>query len=607
MVQANDEELVALARSGNAAAYSQLLTSYKKVVYSVAYAIVGNAGDAEEIVQDTFVDAYFGLPKLQNERSFGKWLCGICRNKSYNLLNRWKARSVISLDAVHNAGDVSDTLDPVDRIFDNELIHQIHLAFTSLSTVQKETAVLYFLVGYRQSEIAEMLDVPLGTVKRRIQAAKRKLKEELWPMVTDDITRDVPAELETKVQLALADAAKALHDRMSGAALAHVDAALELIDGLTDPVKANSLRAEALARKSTIVWFPAPNRAESIGYAKEALQLFQELGEKKKMAHVLRMLANRYSNMSLLKESAEAYQRALSIYEEIGDRNGRGNCLFWLAKQHFSDNLDEAHRLFQTAIPVLDAVDTRPMFVLTHAALRLIDSIKATGKAFKECMVYVAADCEVVEVKGTQLMYVEQPGFSFFNFKSEVERKQAVSVLYHLSQVGLLSDDSWRKGHRWNGNAFSYTPKPLSYQAEVASDKEVVNVPAGQFDCICIQWDTHPSPNDDGDERHKRTNQQNCGSRSAWFAPGVGFARLRMKGISGVITDIQLVSYQIAEPSGSLFPVAVGNKWVYELQGYANAYHQERVFEVMAREDNRFFVAHHELICRVGSKDAEVG
>ncbi|AIQ64171.1 RNA polymerase sigma24 factor [Paenibacillus stellifer] len=174
-----DEELNRLirrARSGDQVAFSELVTRYKGRVYRYAAGMLGDRSDAEDVTQEAFVKAYFSLDALDHDYAFTSWLFRIVSNlcKDY-LRKRGKTRNAEAPPPDETIPDPSRS-DPIGNL---SLKISLDEALRHLSVDHREVLLLYDVQGFRYDEIAELVHVPLGTVKSRLFAARMALRNEL--------------------------------------------------------------------------------------------------------------------------------------------------------------------------------------------------------------------------------------------------------------------------------------------------------------------------------------------------------------------------------------------------------------------------------------------
>jgi hypothetical protein len=121
-------------------------------------------------------------------------------------------------------------------------------------------------------------------------------------------------------------------------------------------------------------------------------------------------------------------------------------------------------------------------------------------------------------------------------------------------------------------------------------------VTAGEFEnCLKIKFTITPSDQDDETDKKAKLNLLNSGTKEMWYAPGVGLVRLKIQQGDGLMADIQLDDYAMAEPSMDYLPLSVGNRWSYKAVGIEEEYIQDDIYEVLSRYNDMYYIAHHEV------------
>jgi RNA polymerase sigma-70 factor (ECF subfamily) len=186
-----DQEVVALARAGKEAAYRELLRRYERPVFSLIYRMVRDRALAEDLAQDSFVKVLNALESYRPEYKFSSWVFKIANNVAIDQLRR-RELDTLSLDGAPNArtrDEVEATaLQAVDRsetplaeLESRELGSRIEQAIARLRPEYRSCILLRHVEGRSYEEIAEALDLPLGTVKTYIHRARHELREFLEP------------------------------------------------------------------------------------------------------------------------------------------------------------------------------------------------------------------------------------------------------------------------------------------------------------------------------------------------------------------------------------------------------------------------------------------
>jgi RNA polymerase sigma-70 factor (ECF subfamily) len=181
--------LVARCKNGERAAYDDLIRRFEKKVYNFAYRLCGNYDEANDIASDTFVRVYNALQNFRGDSSFITWLFRITTNVYLDERKRQRARPHQSLEemieleettVVRQIEDPSPT--PEQRMEKRERGDLLQDAISSLPDYQRMMIVMYHTENRSYEEIAEILDLPIGTVKSRLNRARLQLREKLEPV-----------------------------------------------------------------------------------------------------------------------------------------------------------------------------------------------------------------------------------------------------------------------------------------------------------------------------------------------------------------------------------------------------------------------------------------
>lgn len=167
----SEVELVARSRCGDTAAYDQLVGAYQHRIFSLAYRITGNREDAWDAAQEAFLKAYRNLRGFHGRAAFSTWLHRIAVNAALDVVRRRPAQLPVSLDVPLSALD-----DPADEVMRKDVQQRVHRAIATLPFEQRVVIALRDLQGMRYEEIAEALQIPVGTVRSRISRGRETLR-----------------------------------------------------------------------------------------------------------------------------------------------------------------------------------------------------------------------------------------------------------------------------------------------------------------------------------------------------------------------------------------------------------------------------------------------
>lgn len=189
-----DQDVVARAREGREAAYRELIGRYERPVFSLIYRLVGNRERAEDLAQDTFIKVLNALDRYDPAYKFSSWIFKIAHNTALDNLRR-KVPDTLSLDGSPHAEDpqeahasrimaVSSDETPEDYTASREVGAAIGEAIAMLRPEYRTAIVLCHVEGRAYDEIAEIMELPLGTVKTYIHRARKELREHLTHLRT---------------------------------------------------------------------------------------------------------------------------------------------------------------------------------------------------------------------------------------------------------------------------------------------------------------------------------------------------------------------------------------------------------------------------------------
>lgn len=165
--------LVERARSGDSAAFEELVRRHLRPAYVVALVELGDPVDAEDVCQDAFVTAIERLEECRQPERFEAWLLQIVRNRARDLRRRRIVRLASPLDEARAKADSADPARDAERA---QLRDRLLAALAELPQVQRQVVLLHDLEEWRHREIAAELGLPEGTVRSHLFHARRTLR-----------------------------------------------------------------------------------------------------------------------------------------------------------------------------------------------------------------------------------------------------------------------------------------------------------------------------------------------------------------------------------------------------------------------------------------------
>lgn len=173
----DDSQLIAAARQGDRTAFEALVRRYQDRLYAAMVQVTGSAEEAEDVVQDAFVRAFLKLDTFQNNSQFFTWLYRIAFNSALSRIRRRKgttsldqARETVGDEPVDNFGA------PDHRMLQDEQVAMVRMALQKLSDDHRTILVLREMDECAYEEIAEILQISIGTVRSRLNRARTQLR-----------------------------------------------------------------------------------------------------------------------------------------------------------------------------------------------------------------------------------------------------------------------------------------------------------------------------------------------------------------------------------------------------------------------------------------------
>ena len=533
--------------AGKTDAYEKIVRRYTVPLLAYARRMLGalRACEAEDVVQETFIDAYFSLSSLKNPDAFSAWLYGILKNKcrrrlcaplppesleehlSGNGVDEEDGNTLLSLLA-----DPEDS--PEELLLRAEQANAVSAAFSRLPPALRQTGRDYFLTGLPIRQIAELRGLPIGTVKRRIFDAREKLKKELTDMSElfdrNENTKENKTEIEALVR-AVTEKIEQVEKYFDG----H-----RSTDGYADAYRAARAMTEQLPEKEgdpLRVRLSGAAASRFYEYRDEAIRDAVKAEDAKALWQLFidNWMSMQSGGCPNVKDrihfwETEALPTVLSLPHTPERDAAESQFYFWYAY----DELEIGDREKAAELCAL-AEEKMPRDDLLYAMV--LSGKKATEKLLKEGRpdgkYAMIATAETWDRKKEGIFFRTQPGFT---------NKRAVYFPFGGNMLTLAA------------NVDSSIPLPVCDEAtkhpmiSVVSDSEHVSVPAGEFDnCRHV----HRAQDEDGD------------TAELWFARGAGLVRAEFEQRTKETSVFELQSYEIRGGEG-YFPVAVGNLWKYD-------------------------------------------
>lgn len=177
----DDRRLISECLGGRSAAFGELVRRYQDRLFNAVLRVIENPDDAQDVVQDSFVSAYQSLASFKGDAEFYTWLYRIAFNTAVSA--RRRRRPIVSLDTARNGdsgvepADESEDTRPGAALERAEDEAGLQYALSRLSAEHRTVLVLKDIEGMKYEQIADVLGVPIGTIRSRIHRARLELRE----------------------------------------------------------------------------------------------------------------------------------------------------------------------------------------------------------------------------------------------------------------------------------------------------------------------------------------------------------------------------------------------------------------------------------------------
>ena len=600
-----DAWLVQRVVGGDMDAFTHLVTRYRGLVNSIAYHYLSHYEDAQDVAQEAFVQAYLRLSTLREPDKFASWL----RRATMNLCaERLRKRGLryLSLDALPeetvaatcaNLRTESETL--ATRMF-------IQQALSCLSPPSGLTVTLHYMGGYSQEEVAQILEIPINTVRSRLQAAKRKLREEINTMNEVNNTNsvlssgpDAPEFARRIVAEALRRGGEAMEAYRKQDAAQEYETALQTLAQWPPNRERQQLTMQALWQKAKAVDPYRSGYARSIPIFEQALAIARELGDRQSEAEKLQHLAAVYFNTNRPEYAPKAVsylEQAEAIFAEVGDLRRQGQCLRFLGNIRLDANVASGRQTYEAALQLAIKAGAPQDAAYCSAFLKLLHEVGE--KRFAQGLIGRFCGVDGLKAHSGWIAHAIEDCRIDWTWSDAPEEQplRLQRLFWQIRQLQPFFDANVKVGAGWTKPAASYSQQPLTATATVLSDTETVTVPAGTFvHCRLIEYVTMESdlPDSAPEDVREGSREELCGIRRAWYAPGVGIVQLHIVSANGMEATLQLQDYAIADRTAQeqpveaggadYLPLAIGNRWAYGWKGLSDEITAREAYQVTAQ------------------------
>ncbi len=591
------QEIKDMLFGGTPEEFRGIVESYKLLLYSVVYAMSAHT-DADDIVQETFIYAYYHWGALREKEKLSAWLCAIAKNKAARAVRT--AGRMISLDHVQDTMRVSS---PESAFLRREACMEIREKICALSEKYREAVMLYYFAEKSISEIAMLLEIPEGTVKFRLHEGRKKLKKELIYMMNEEKKQVEEKNIWENIKAELRHAGEELDAYRKGEANAILDkliAQFQTMDPQT--LSKEELRVMiGVYNRKFYANMHIESREKNIVYLEKTVEFAELSGDEKYMQARYSTYACELGNLGREKESIEYYEKALVLAEKLRDMPEIAVLNYWLGTSHLNldgenVNFEKAKAYFEKAVSYKDALlesdHGKYIYALVYSAFVAINRVKDPEK-----LIGIYTTSPSYERKENGLYMYSQPGYSagkYTNFCTN-------DALYNITRVEPFLSGDICEGYTFETDGYSFSKTPVHSNYEVISMNACAETPAGIFeDCLHIRYT---------DKTEDEINFKRSGVRDMFYAPNAGLVLMHFKAIGDWEYTIKLKEYDVTPvEDGDLcdryLPLTIGNVWYYDTYGADGSRFDkvdyENRFEVVAkRKDNTVTsIAHSGWICK---------
>ncbi|MGD0383861.1 MAG: sigma-70 family RNA polymerase sigma factor [Thermoguttaceae bacterium] len=170
-------QTVYAAKRGDRQAFGRLIANFERAVYATAYRRLNNHADAQELCQDVFLQAMRKIDQLDDPRCFGGWLRSIADRMAINRMMRRGPSTTADTDTLKS--DCVELRTPLVVLLQSERQDQVRRGLRRLRPMDRETLVAFYFDGRSINEMSQKFQTPVGTIKRRLHVARKRLAKEL--------------------------------------------------------------------------------------------------------------------------------------------------------------------------------------------------------------------------------------------------------------------------------------------------------------------------------------------------------------------------------------------------------------------------------------------
>lgn len=554
--------------NGTEIEFEEIIEKNKAAVYGTVYAYFPYNSDVDDVVQETFIQAYFNYGSIKNKDNIGAWLCGVARNIALKKLRA--TRYHLSLDSVMEKA--SEDLE--SRYIKIETSIEIKKAISSLSKPIAETIILYYFSGKNIREISSLLSVSEGTIKSRLHDGRKKLKGELIHIMKEQGNRLEEKDVINEVKLLIQKAEKEGKINRNAVALAHCDEAIAKLGK-------SSAEYKTLAQIYKI-------RARAIGYSQrekmiesmeKSVQYAKLSGDKKLICECLLDMAF-YENY---KKWSPYFLEAYELAKQIGYNEICCECAMWLGADNIHKmEYSEGEKYINNALEHYKNIDSKASVnccagdsvrvrAFANAALKSMKMLRDENRLNGN---YVSLNtfCQLLRVDEDCIKADNNYGWDIPGKQSRLDHLSRANGAFTNGQTDcvILSTTLMEKNDYLCEYYDYHTGILINVKYNVISRNTAVTMPAGTFEnCLHIRTVEEIADYDPENELHAGVHKD-MSVREYWYAENVGMIKQMYSypndPESCPTTFIELHSYEVVASEKApqkYLPLVQGNKWEY--------------------------------------------
>lgn len=544
--------------------FENIVNKNKAAVYGTVLAYMKGSDDADDVVWETFMEAYMNYGRIRDPMKIGAWLCGVARNLALKKLRK----TVFSLPL--EDWEHLDTEGIEDDYCRNEASDELFSAIDKLSKPVAETVTLFYFAGKTVKEISSLLGVSEGTVKGRLHDARKKLKGELIDMMKQENKAIETNAVYADIKELIEKAKNERENNNSSAAKMMLDSAIEKFDA----VEKDYLLMSEIYRQRAYEHSDSEKAREdgekSVAYAKLT-------GDKKKIAQCLLSYAFDFSGEKAIALHKEAYEYASNVgFHEICAESA-----FWIAAQLVSlFKYDEARIWLDTALEAYGKIksnkgidccegDSIRVRSLANACIDSLNMLEKEGRLNGEYTA-VMAYTQLVRNDTDDLVMGNSYGWDIGGRHPRIDGEGRFHNAFEL-EAYLCPAPLIEKGSL-DYEFYFFNGVLINRRYDVISYNETVTTDAGVFDdCIHVKI-TETVPRFDPENEKHREASEYLDISEHWYCKNVGRVRSfkcfencgedhpyikELKAYSVKNTDVAKYEY---------FPISEGNTWEYSVK-----------------------------------------